>query len=291
MTSVSDRWPLADARRVFPVSAYKGETDDATAALHERMYLGELDRQARIFNQSFFEAMTAALVIDDADECWRQMQGALFAAIIVSRLVDPREVHGWPGVTPKEAKGIAMDRADRIRQLVGLPGPSECESPIYAVRDVRDAMEHFDERLDRIVNTGDEASVSDWYLSNGMLSVTVKTEDPLRTPLGLRAFLPTAGMLFFNDQPLNMFQLDLDMFALRNNIVEARTELEPRLKGPFNFGGPQVVEFSDAATRLAALGTWEAERDIRVASLNPVAGDHSAHLAGDVDPHAGPSRD
>jgi hypothetical protein len=268
--------PHADQRRRIPTRAYKGETLDCTAALRECVYLDELERQARIFTRSFSEAMTAALVADDAEECWRQIQSSMFAAIVVNRLVDATGAgRARRGVSKDQARGIAEDRAARLRELVSLPPPDEATSPIYAVRDIRDSMEHIDERLDRVTHGDDSrGGGSDWYLSDGHMAVTLSQDFPESTPLGLRSFIPTAGLLFFNDLHLNMFQLDLDMLALQHNINEAREGLAPRLTGRKTYGGSQVVEFSDAASRRSALDTWQAERVHRADSL------HRTELAG-----------
>lgn len=267
MGDVTDRWPMAYDERRIPMRASKGATEDASAALAEEMYLIELDRQARIFNRSFFDAMRAALVTGDDEECWRHLQASLFAAIIVNRLVDPVGVLGAGWATKAEGRAVAETRSRRLRELVGLPDPEASELPVYAVRNVRNAMEHIDERLDRIAQSGAELSMSDWYVSDGRLLVVTGADHKTAPTGGLRSFVATAGRLFFNDESVDMFELDLQMLAIRNNIREAMPGVKSRLRGRFTFGGTQVVEFSDAIPRVAALASWETERRSREDAL------------------------
>ena len=214
--------------------------------------LDELDRQARIFNESFYEAMTAALVDDDAEECWRHLQGALRAAIIVNRLVDPRNVLGWPGVNRAEATRIAEARAAMLRKMVLLPEPDPAYA-VYAIRGIRNDMEHIDERLDSVTRDENDGGISDWYSSRGALMVSPEDIRRTEAPRGLRAFVPTAGFLFFNDESVNLFSLSPDMLAIRNNAAEARVPLEARMKGFMTFGSARLIQVWDVERRLAAL--------------------------------------
>ena len=61
--------------------------------------------------------------------------------------------------------------------------------------------------------------------------------------IGLRAFVPTAGRLFFDAQSLNLFGLDLDIMTLTANAREAVTECDKRITGRMTFGeGARMVE-------------------------------------------------
>lgn len=179
-------------------------------------------------------------------------------------------------MSPAEAKKIANDRAIRLRRYVDLPDPAETNSPIYDVREVRDAMEHIDERWDRVTHGADPASVADWYVSAGLLLLAPTSGEQTQTPRGLRAFVPEAGTLFFGATSLDMFRLDLDMLALRNNIEDARAaSLGPR-QGRFTFSDLEVFEHLDEASRKAALVNWDRERETRLgALLAPPGGDRT----------------
>jgi hypothetical protein len=204
----------------LPLRLFAGETPEVTAALRSSYYLDEVDRQAAIFNASFLDAMNAALA-DETESCWRHLQSALFAAIVVNRLIDPRpNQRGWSQVPAAEAQSLAQARGQRLRELRWLPDPSDQSTPLYTVSKVRDSMEHIDERLDRVLHDDAETSVSDWYLSDGHLMVRLPgagESDP--TPAGMRTFVPRTGRLYFNAQALDMFVLDRDMVTLRHHVV------------------------------------------------------------------------
>lgn len=252
----------------LPLRAFAGETPEATASLRSFYYLDEVDRQAAIFNASFEDAMNAALA-DDTENCWRHLQSALFAAIVVNRLIDPRlNQRGWAQTSAAEARTIAMARGRRLRQLLWLPDPSDQSTPLYMVSKVRDSMEHIDERLDRVLNDEADMSVSDWYISDGRLMVRlpgIGDGDP--TPAGMRAFVPRIGRLYFNAQALDMFGLDRDMVTLRHHVIEAKAELHHQMKGRFTFGGSNLVEIPGMPQGLELVEAWRTERGKRISEL------------------------
>jgi len=133
---------------------------------------------------------------------------------------------------------------------------------------VRDSLEHIDERLDRVLHDDMNASVSDWYLSDGRLFMLLPEPgqtDP--TPLGMRAFVPRIGRLYFNATSLDMLTLDIDMVTLRHHVLEATAELKPRLKGRFEFGNIQLVAIPGMPSGEEAVTAWRAEREERIALL------------------------
>lgn len=75
----------AQPRRV-PVQTVSGSTLDSSRALRLIFYLGEAERQAAAFSASLEDAFGAAEA-NEPDKAWRHLQGAMFAAIIVHRLV------------------------------------------------------------------------------------------------------------------------------------------------------------------------------------------------------------
>jgi hypothetical protein len=237
--------------------AFRGASDASTAALQDQMYLCELHRQATIFDSSLHAAMVSALVTDDVDECWRHLQGALFAAVVVIRLIKPTATQKWGLRSANETKAIAHARAKRLRELVGLPEPGQQDMALYQLRSLRNAMEHVDERLDHIADAS-IGSLSDWYLSGG--TVFMRDATSQTAPLGLRSFDPTAGVLIVDDQMLDLFQLDIEMLKLRMNATEAIGEAATRIVGRCQFGGVIHGSLGSAEQRLRALQTWEARR-------------------------------
>lgn len=259
MDDLFEKWPHLGRPRRIPLRSLRGATEESTAAATDAAYLHELGRQATIFNKSLTEAMDAALEHDDVEGTWRHLQGAMFAAIIVARLIHPRMVFGWPGVSRAQAKKTANTRAERLRDLLCLPDPSADERlETYRVSEVRDAMEHIDERIDRACRDGDY--LVDWYLSDGSIVVTDDAKDGQFAP-GLRYFVPHLGVLGFGATRLHLFRLDVEMLQLRRNTKEALAELKGAMRGRMIFGGQGRLEVIDVpAGGAAPLQQWLTER-------------------------------
>lgn len=245
---------LAPGRRI-PLHLVSGSTEELTDALRLEVFLREVDRQADLFNRSFADALRAAGV-DDADEVWRHIQSALFAAIVVNRLVtnqQPRSRPGWPKAHATEA---AEWRVRELRRALELPNPEAFPDwPIYKVTTVRHSLEHIDERLDQAVRSPEVHHISDWYLSNGDFMLTPVE---LGAIVGLRAFWPEAGLLLFDRAELDMFSLDVEMLKLRNNIKEGRSAL-PAASGRQLYGGGQLVSVRQQVA-LERFQRWAKER-------------------------------
>lgn len=217
-------------------------------------YLGELERQADLFDRSFQDGMAAA-TRDDPTDTWRHLQSALFAGIIVNRLLTGR------GARQPEA---ALKRAKYLRELVGLDA-ADHSSPILTLHTVRDHLEHFDERLDTHFTSPTTLSISDFYLSDGRYFMSGGS-DSSAVFRGLRAFNPDCGLLHFDRTPLDMFLLDIDMLVLKNNARETQHELLQKVRGrqPFAAIACQLDE-ADRRRR----GEWEKHRASMIASMNP----------------------
>ena len=100
---VRDQPPDAGYR--VPMLPIAGHTQEITDALRLRVFLQEIDRQADLFNRSLADSIGAA-ARDDATDAWRHVQSALFAAIVVYRLVTndrPWGGHGWTKDQAREA--------------------------------------------------------------------------------------------------------------------------------------------------------------------------------------------
>lgn len=190
------------------------------------------------------------------------MQSALFAAIVVHRLLTndkPRGRRGWP----KERAGDAAAwRVRELRRALRVPTPQELpEWAIYRVAAVRDSLEHVDERLDRAVRSPGIYSISDWYLSWGSLLMTPKGPTAgAEAMAGLRAFLIPAGILFFDRAELDLFALDIEMLALRNHVKEALQDEAIDGEGRLLYGGGQWIRVP--ATDIEARWLrWTTRRD------------------------------
>jgi hypothetical protein len=219
----------------IPVQSVKGHSPSATESLRKLFVLHEIERQAGLFSVSFSDAMQAA-ERDDADGCWRHLQSALFAGIIVNRLIR---------------------RHPQVKNMLKLPD-TEQESPILHMYRVRNALEHIDQRADAAINAKQISSISDWYLADRHLLVSSDT-----VPAGGRAFSPKLGVLFYDSEPLDLFKLDMEMIGLVRDCREVQHQLMADLPGRSNFGGGRIIELDARDERQK----WNRDRNRLLASL------------------------
>jgi hypothetical protein len=165
-----------------------------TKRLRDLFYLGELERQADIFVRSFTDVMRA-VDADDQLDVWRHLQAALFAGIIANRLVRARD---RKGVSNDSTRLVINRRAACLRHLVGLVGRDGSNSPILTLYDVRNSVEPIDERIDIALAAPTIDSLSECYLSDGLLVVSPENATSRREASGLRAFNPETGLLHFD---------------------------------------------------------------------------------------------
>lgn len=235
-------------RRRLPLQSVKGQL------LQDLFYLGELAQQADIFDRSFVDAMES-VEREDVVDVWRHLQAALFAGVVVNRLLRSEGARD---------KKLAEPRAKRLRAHVGLDG---VDSPIMTMHEVRNDLEHFDERLD--VRFADQSthSLADFYLSDGFYLMSGDgPDDPLFA--GLRAFNPILGMLHFDHKGLNMFALDLDMLRLKHNARDAQHALKAEVHGRQPFAA--VAHQLDAATLTGDyVRSWRVQRQELMTHMCP----------------------
>ncbi|MFF8855650.1 hypothetical protein [Streptomyces althioticus] len=249
--------PHLQQRRI-PMRSLKGANPVASEALRDMVYLDELDRQAGIVNNSIaFAWRRAAAECSPTDaKVWSALQAALFAAIIVQRILHPGGVRQYPHhKTPKESRDFARRRGQRLRDLLGEIADAEI---IRLTKEVRDPFEHVDERLDQLM-TPDAVALSDWYISAGKALLT--PENGLGTVgYGLRVFYPDGGFLYFGREKLDLYQLDLAMLQLRAAIGAAQGDLQKKIRGRNMFGGSQLVDLLPEGHGHRRTEYWLAER-------------------------------
>jgi hypothetical protein len=132
--------------RAIPLQSVSFGDPESSAAARDRVYLDELARQAEIATQNIAEAWKRGMQIPDVRDpvTWSLLQGALFAAIVVSRILRPRGVRKYPTLTRDDSQKYAASRGSRMRKLLEVGD----DSPLFTVEDVRHSFEHVDERLD-----------------------------------------------------------------------------------------------------------------------------------------------
>lgn len=225
------------------MQSLKGDSEEITRALRLRLYLNELERQTRIATRAFGRAWREAMTDDpDVEDVWADLQSCMFAAIIVERILKPTpaSIRAKAGLSQKDARSHADDRAAQLLSLLevsdGLPD--------LRVSAVRHDLEHVDERLDEVWLRG-YASASDWYISGSC--VVMQTPPPESgsevATVGLRVFVASNGLLFFDQNFLDMYALDAALLSIRNSVPEALAKLDARGGGRMTFGSGQLLRY------------------------------------------------
>lgn len=203
------------------------------------------------------------------DLTWAHLQSALFASIVVSRLLRPARVsRPYPGLTREQSQKHAEARAQRLRQALDVAG----DSNLFDVAAVRNPLEHFDERLDAAMVTA-PSSVSDWYITDGpaLLGEEPASED-VDTPssgVGLRAYFPLGGVLLFDRVRLDVFGLDAALIELRQSTERYLAESVTRTGGGATAFGPhQLVDVLPPEQATARCHEWLKWRQQVGAPLN-----------------------
>jgi hypothetical protein len=258
------------AKRRIPLQSVRDSDPEITQKLKLLFYLREVERQAEIHNGAVEAAIDEWRRSGELKATWRHLQAALFAAIIVNRIVcnTSPTAQGWPSATEedskaskKEATKIAKWRVRELRRLLALP-PGKKDTPIYTVGAVRNSLEHIDERIDLALSVEGVASLADFYVSDGTFFVSPEGGGDGTVPhrAGLRALHPESGSLFFDRDQLPFLYLDLEMRKLRHNAREAQAELIAELRGRRQFGGDlNPIRIPERFTD--RLSEWEKERE------------------------------
>ena len=255
--------PTADAlHRRIPIRSLRGQTEEASASLRDSVYLEELERQAVIVGDNIASAWRRAMggCSSTDSRVWAKLQAALFAAIVVQRVLQPGRVHRYPHHQARqESQDFADARGNRLRGMVGLAA----DAVLLRTQSVRDPFEHVDERLDQLM-TPDAISLSDWYISTGKAFMTPESSgNSTIGGYGLRVFFPEGGLLYFGRKSLDLYALDIEMLELRRAIDSARKELEKRVVGRNLFGGSQLVDLLPVEHVRRRADAWLSEREQR----------------------------
>ncbi|KUG51433.1 hypothetical protein AVL62_08755 [Serinicoccus chungangensis] len=244
------------------IRATRGASDEATADLRDLAFLDELQTQAGMFIASFEDAMDAALQSSEFDAAVRHLQGALFAATIINRILDPHVRNREEWGSKADRTRLATERAARLRVLIDLDAPELSDSPLYDIRGVRDGLEHVDERLDRAYHSDEARHVGPWNVSDGSMvlrQIEGRDSDIDDDSSGLRLFLPLQGLLLYDRGVIDLFHLDEDMRVLQENCATAMESLRMRTRGG-TFLDARVVTYVDEDNPLGRLMQWERVR-------------------------------
>lgn len=223
-----------------------GGTEASTEALQLRYYLEELKRQSEMASRSITRGWTRAVHPETPSNdaiVWGDLQSALFASIVVCRILQPVGV--WKHQDRAEQRGA------KLRQLLHIDGGSA----LFSVRKVRNSFEHFDERLDAAF-VAKRASLIDWHISKD--GVRLRTPEESQVPVGeaLRQFFPGSGRLHFGEDGLDLFALDCALLELTSKAATLCDELAAQSEGPFTFGVFKSDVFDSPSSANARLRQW-----------------------------------
>jgi hypothetical protein len=223
----------ARSTRPTPVQSLHYEDAASSEAARDLVFLDELDRQAEIATHNITDAIERGLHVEHVRDrqTWSLLQGALFAAMIVARILKPRDVRSYPGLSDKESREYAERRGKRLRSLLEI----DKNSALFKVEIVRNSFEHFDHRLEERFIAGAQ-SLSDWYITDGTAFMTPERPNG-PTSVGLRVFFPAGGELYFDRERLDLFALDIALLDLRQQVLTARQRLKAQLRGRGLFVG------------------------------------------------------
>jgi hypothetical protein len=252
------------------MSSISGETPAVTEALWLNVFLAELRRQAELGSRYIKRAWTRAMSEDvksNDNMVWGDLQAALFSAIVIQRILKPGPVRPFPKETRAARQSQADHRGRRLRELLRV----EETSPLFLSKDVRDACEHFDEKLDAAILEG-KASLVDWHISldGKMLQAPPEPKEWRELSADLRAFYPRGGILRFSAKyELDIFNLDVAFLNLLEDdgVEKARAELKEVIQGSMTFGASQYIYLMSEENEDLRVQQW---MDVREAAGAPV---------------------
>ena len=224
------------------MSSISGGTPESTEALWLDVFLTEIKRQAELGSRYIKRAWTRAMSDDvrsDDIMVWGDLQAALFSAIVIQRILKPGPVRSHPKASRAARQQQADHRGERLRDVLGI----DDSWPLFLAKDVRDACEHFDEKLDAVVLDG-IVSLIDWHISRDgkMLQKPPHPKPGQEMSADLRAFYPRGGILRFSAcYELDIFNLDVAFLNLleEDGVKAAQATLKEVMEGPMTFGSSQ----------------------------------------------------
>ncbi|MCW3494174.1 hypothetical protein [Microbacterium sp. SSM24] len=163
--------------------------------------------------------------VHDPLEVWADLQGALTAGIVLSRLLKPAGIRARGDLNQKQARANSNARGERLRALLDVRE----DSVLLTISDVRDPVEHIDERLDQAVEDNDIYSTSDLYIADivyqaDRLSEPTRASGPLHA--NMRTFLPMSGEVVYGAVRFDLFRYEAALLELLRAVPAARTTID-----------------------------------------------------------------
>jgi hypothetical protein len=184
----------------------------------------------------------------DDIEVWAELQGFVTAAVIVSRFLKPNPVppRGFPD--KKKVRTYGHDRGVHLCKLLQI----DDESPLLSIAEVRNGIEHVDERMDQIVVEGDVWSLSDWYISTDLYvqsrtSAEVVAEGTRGRHVNMRLFAPKPGILLFDGNTIDLFDAEVALHGLLVRMPAAHYYVTKKApSGRLGFGSSAPRRWGDS---------------------------------------------
>ncbi|MBP1235235.1 hypothetical protein JOE40_000703 [Arthrobacter sp. PvP102] len=192
---------------------------------------------------------------------WGDLQAALFSAIVIQRILKPGHVRPYPKESRVARQTQADHRGARLRELLEI----DDSWPLFLAKDVRDACEHFDEKLDAVVLDG-MVSLIDWHISHDgkLLQTPPAPTNGQKLAADLRAFYPRGGILRFSAQyELDIFNLDVAFLNLLEpeGVDRAEAKLAASVEGPMMYGSTQYIYLMSEEHEDLRVNQWLAVRE------------------------------
>lgn len=186
---------------------------------------------------------------------WGDLQGALFAGILIDRILRaprPKPRDGGSGVQ-------RWERANRLRSLLEVPDDSQ----LLKVAAVRNSMEHLDERMDRVIADRRIASVTDAAISQGGLwfksvdAEAIAEDETAMRHVAMRIFSPEMGLLIYDEDHIDLWAWEAALHGLLSQIRGAQDGVVSALRAErtrFGMAKPEIWDVAhDGADRRARI--------------------------------------
>lgn len=164
--------------------------------------------------------------VSDPLAVWADLQGAITAGIVLSRLLRPGKVHARKPLTVTESQTRSDARGVRLRSLLSVSN----DSVLLTIGKVRNPIEHIDERFDSVIENDRVFSISDLYVAGELyfddLLDSEENVDHGGVHVNMRTFLPFSGEVLYGDLRFDLFRFENHLLGLLKAVPEARQTLD-----------------------------------------------------------------
>jgi hypothetical protein len=170
-----------------------------------RIYVNEVLSQAEAAEIAAADLQTAVRAVDFA-RAFAAVQSLLGAGAMISKLLWPNPARARPNGEPLNQAEEALRQATLLRGRTLRSVLKAKDLPILENRKVRNAFEHFDDRLDAHFQTGSRVVIDRGIGSKGQ-AVSVCDDEESTAPEYLRFIDPRAGTVSVLDDELSLRDL------------------------------------------------------------------------------------